>query len=146
MRTPADPLRLALAAGAAFVGWKVYRFFYPAAPDPGSGPAGEVDALPQPEADKRPATLTEGEAVAIAAGLWTAFYDSFGEDEAAAAMLLGRARVTDDVRLIVNAYGTTSSVFTPDKTLPEAVRRYLSASDIAAVNEDYREKGIHYQF
>lgn len=130
--------------------WGVYRFFNPDGPDPGDGPAGPVDPLDPNDpvhGDRRPATFTSAQAVGLANAFYAAVYGGFiGEDENAMVRILTLCEVTDDVRLLINAYGSRETLGTMELDLPGAVVAYLEPAQIAAVNSDYAGKSIIYRF
>jgi len=115
-----------------------------APPDPSHGGGGHVDAGDE---DARPATFSESQAVTYADAIFQALR-FFTEDEGAVVRTMLRAEVDADVRLLINAYGSRALNFgyLNRLTLPEAITAYLSASDIAAINDGYRAKGINFQF
>jgi len=145
MTTNSTQVKDAAVVGVlALIAWQVYRFFNPADPDPGSGPAGEVDAA---EEDNRPATFTDAQAVGLADSLLSAFY-GFTEDEGAIVDILTMCETTADVRLLVNAFGDRALLcaWFDNRVLNEAVRLYLSDDDIAIVNDRYLVRDIKYRF
>lgn len=110
-------------------------------------PGGDVDPN---GGDDRPATLSDVDATTIADGIFVAvwgdgLFESITEDEAAVVALMELAQVTNDVRLIYNAYGLRGTV-TSKLTLPETLAAYLERSDLDAINADYQVKGITIRF
>lgn len=122
----------------------VNRWLNPAPPDPSDGQGGHVDAA---EEDDRPATFTESEARAYASQLVDAFR-GFTEDEAAVIRILTRAQVTADVRLLVNGFGVQDLLtgYSSEYDLAQAVGAFVEPEEVAAINDNYRAKGIDFQF
>lgn len=140
-RPKVEPLALGVLGILAF---GIYRFLNPAPPNPGNGPAGQVNPAAN---DPRPATFTIAQAVALANGFFAAVYGGFfGEDEAVMVHILQQCKVGSDVAMLMNAYGTRETVATMELDLSGAVINYLSADDIAKVNANYRAKSIPFQF
>jgi len=140
MRTD-DAIKIGLALGGLLIADQVFGWFN----DP--GPGGEVDPAP---GDNRPATLTTSDARAladrIAVAVWgTGIVVNPFEDDADFAAALMVCNVTNDVRLLMNEYGNVGPI-TNRLNLTETVVAYLDADLRAAVNADYRAKGITITF
>jgi hypothetical protein len=100
--------------------------------------------------DTRPATLTTQDAEVIADALEVDFYPGGlvtlpWENDADAAAQLVKAQNTNDVRLLMNAWGTRGTVLSP-MTLAQTVAYYLDADYRQAVNGDYQAKDITIRF
>lgn len=112
-------------------------------PDPGG------DVTPG-TGDTRPATFDRATAGALADVIDVAFNGNgpilspWENDEAAAGALM-LCQVTNDVRLLMNAYGTRGQILSP-LTLAQAVSSLLDNDYRAAVNADYLAKGITITF
>lgn len=92
--------------------------------------------------------LAEIIATAIYAGstFWSGWpFGSLTEDEAAVVAAMTSEAITNDadVLLIADEYGIRGEFATPDLTLFQAIRRYLSTGDIEDINDAYRERGIN---
>lgn len=136
-----DGIRLAVIGGALLLADKVLGFFEDEQPGgdvtPGTG-------------DNRPATLNESEALALADRIYTDFWPGglialpfeYDEDIGAALMV---CRVTNDVRLLMNAYGERGEILNP-QNLTETIARFLDNDIRRAVNNDYAAKGITIRF
>ncbi|MCH9735996.1 MAG: hypothetical protein K0U78_15840, partial [Actinomycetia bacterium] len=75
--------------------------------------------------------------------LYAAFYSDpwFGEDEEAIIAILSRCETDADVAAVVCRFGDTSPWYLRPMTLFEAVRAYLSPSDIEQINLVLASKG-----
>lgn len=111
-----------------------------------------------PHIDVEP-TITAEEARVIAdivaagiyagTGFWTGWpFGSLDEDEAVvvAAMITETIRNDADVLLVIDQYGIHGEFATPDLTLPQAIRHYLSPSEVEVINDAYRDRGINIRF
>jgi hypothetical protein len=134
-------VRWLVIGGALLVADKVLGFF---APD---NPGGDVTPG---TGDDRPATFTPSDAGVLADRI---FNDVWGgglvatpweKDEDFAATLMV-PKVTNDVRMLMNAYGSRGDLFSP-QTLAETVADYLDADLRQAVADDYAAKGITIRF
>ena len=106
--------------------------------------------VPPARDDSSPATLTAAQVATMADQIEAAIYGSglFSlpwEDEAQVVDLCQMCQTTRDVILLVNAYGTRGT-WLDKKTLPQAIRAYLSDADISAINADFQAKGIQFAF
>jgi len=102
------------------------------------------------QGDNRPATFDLATAGALADVIDVAFNGngpilSPWENDKSAAGALMLCEVTNDVRLLMNAYGTRGQILSP-LTLAQAVASLLDDDYRAAVNADYRAKGITITF
>jgi len=100
--------------------------------------------------DTRPATLDAVSANTLAdrieVAVWgTGAVEAWTEDEEEVASCLMVCRVTNDVRLLMNAYGSRGTHFNK-LNLTETVVEYLDNDYRAAVNADYQAKGITINF
>lgn len=75
-------------------------------------------------------------------------FGSLTEDEATvvAAMTSEQLENDADVLVVVDQYGVHGEFLTPDYTLPQAIRAYLSTDDIEEIHNVYRERGISIRF
>lgn len=106
-------------------------------------PGGDVEPG---ASDDRPATIDEVDAEVIAEALRFAFWGTGifqrpWEYDVEAGLDLMLAQVTDDVQLIMNAFGTHGPPLA-QLTLAETVAKFLDADVKAEVNADYEAKGI----
>ncbi len=112
--------------------------------DPDDQPGG--DAPPAEQTDMRPATINAVQAATIADAIQV---DVFGsgmiqtpwENDDDFAIQLMKAQNTNDVRVIMNAYGRRGSALV-DYNLPQTVAIFLDDDRKQAVNADYFTKGI----
>lgn len=113
-------------------------------PDPLVPPDVDVPDLDAP-------TWTRQQARTVADAIYAALYGSGGfwtgsttEDERAVVDLLKQVNTNGDAALLVDEYGVRGSSWslTGDLNLPAALTAYLSPSDLAEVNADYREREI----
>lgn len=115
------------------------------------GPREEGPPKPKPEgADGKPQTPTLSEATArsVADTIAAAFFDFWGEDEAAMADALLRCKNDADVWLVDKAFGLRESPYLLDPgayTMAQAFVWGLSSSQRAALNAKMRAKGITWQ-
>lgn len=118
-------------------------------PDPKLPPDLDV-----PEVSVNP-TLTRSYAGVMADRIFSAIYGSGGfwggsalEDEATVVDTLLEVQNDADALLLVDAYGIRGGMWTltGDLDLMGAVRTYLDADDIAAVNTAYRQRGMQFQW
>lgn len=141
-----DALRTVLLIGGGLL---VYRAIAGDEPDPYITDAPVVTVDPTMTAEQA-RILAEQVASAIYGGsFWSGWpFGSLTEDEDAvvAAMTNDTVRNDADVLLIADAYGRRGEFATPNYTLPQAIRAYLEPSDIAAINETYRARGINIRF
>jgi len=130
-----------LVAAGLFVAYKFADLF--GDEDPGGN-------VTPGQGDNRPATFDLATAGALADVIDVAFNGNspilspWENDEAAAGALM-LCQVTNDVRLLMNAYGTRGQILSP-LTLAQAVASLLDDDYRAAVNADYRAKGITITF
>lgn len=98
--------------------------------------------------DQRPATITTQDALSYAQQINTALYGNWGpfqrpwEYDADAGRILMQMQVTNDVYLLMNAYGDSGGTVLHHMTLSEVIAELLDANVKAAVNSDYELKGI----
>lgn len=118
-------------------------------PDPRLPPDLDV-----PEVTANP-TLTRSYAGVMADRIFSAIYGSGGfwggsvlEDEATVVDTLLEVQNDADALLLVDAYGIRGGMWTltGDLDLMGAVRTYLDADYIAAVNTAYRQRGMQFQW
>ena len=122
----------------------IYNKLFPGPPDPRNGPAGIVDPAKD---DARPATFTTAQAAGLANAFYAAIYAGFfNEDEEVMRHILLQCQVTNDVKLLINAYGTRSTVATMALDLPGAVAAYMPVDMILGVNLKYAQRAINYRF
>ena len=122
----------------------------PPPPPPGGDvdPAGGGDNPNQ--GDPRPATLTQAQAGQIADGIKDAVWGGgliaspWENDEQFGALLM-QCQVSNDVNLLMNAYGVYGQVLSP-MNLSQTVTEYLDGDVKAVVNADYDAKGIIYNW
>lgn len=101
--------------------------------------------------DNRPATFDVATARALADRLESDFWPGglialpFEYDEDAAATLM-QCQVTNDVRLLMNEYGTRGTAIFERYNLTETVVKFLDNNYRDAVNADYQTKGITIRF
>ncbi len=115
-----------------------------------------IDDAPEVTVDP---TITREQARIIAEQVSMAIYGSstfwqswlFGsmiEDEGAVMEALTNEAIRNDadVLLVADAYGVRSAMWTPDYTLPQALKAYLEPSDIATINQAYADRNINLRF
>lgn len=129
-----------LPVGLLILGWKVYDHFFGTKADPG----GTVTT------DPRPRTLDDATvkvyADAIDVAVWgSGVVGQAWEDEGVVVSVMTSAQNTADVVAIQNAYGYRGLVLSP-LDLTQTIVAYLSADDIAQINNDYQAKHITIQF
>jgi len=74
------------------------------------------------------------------------FYEDITEDEDGIIAILEKLPKDSDICELIRVYGLRGPVYAANISLPLAVNRYLSKSDVAEINEAYALKGIQYRF
>ena len=81
-----------------------------------------------------------------AVDLYTLLFEDIIEDEDAIIAILQTMQTDSDVCELIRVYGLRAPFYRANLSLPVSVSRWLSASDIAQVNQSYAAKGINYRF
>ena len=87
-----------------------------------------------------------GAAIYASSTFWGGWpFGSLTEDEAAVVAAMTSDAITNDadVLLIADEYGIRGEFATPDLSLFQAIRSYLSTGNIEDINDAYRERGIN---
>ena len=97
-------------------------------------------------------TKSAGEWAIIADQIWEDLrYSALDDDKADAAYQVSRVKNSADFALLYKIFGKRREYFFgvpsgSEKDLQQFIRSNLSESDIQIINNNYRRKGINYQF